>query len=373
MKSGLSFLVISILFSTSVFAAGQIQIAYSPYTISQPGSYIVVSDLTVAANANCITIETSDVTLDLNGHTLSGAGKNQGTSSSGSAIYSDYSDIAVTNGIIRDFRWNALNVEGGNDQITHLRALDNGTNGIDVGSNSLVEDCIASNNGSSGIVTYSGSVVKNNTANGNGYGLFIQNDSSIIGNTVTDSLYFGIFASSNEVIVNNSISSNLGDGVQSGEGCTVIGNSIISNSGLGIYTAHGSLIKDNTISNNHSHGIWATSNCLVSGNLIKRNGNGSGVGAGIYCQSTSNVIEYNVINSNDTGLLIIQSDNYIANNKLNRNTLNMSTVAGNFFGTGDNANVEFYFSPNYFIKRFVGFDISVMRETPTVVLRDLIW
>jgi len=63
-----------------VFAAGQIDIAYSPYTITQPGSYIVVNDLTTAPNLDCIDITTSNVTLDLNGHTLYGAGSTTGSS-----------------------------------------------------------------------------------------------------------------------------------------------------------------------------------------------------------------------------------------------------------------------------------------------------
>lgn len=89
MKESVAFSLLSLLFCGSVFAAGQIDIAYSPYTITNPGSYIVVKDLTTAQNLDCIDIITPNVTLDLNGHSLYGSGSSAGSSSSstGSGIY----------------------------------------------------------------------------------------------------------------------------------------------------------------------------------------------------------------------------------------------------------------------------------------------
>ena len=172
----------------------------------------------------------------------------------------------------------------------------------------------------------------------------------------------------NVVMNNNAISDNPGEGILSGEGCTFIGNSIINNGGTGLYTAHGSLIKDNTVSRNASHGIWATSNCFVSGNLCKKN-----TDAGIYCQTTSSVVEFNVLAKNGTGIKVDQPGNYIANNKLTRNTLSFSTVSGNFIATGDNANIIYYFSANGFMTRITGFDVPSLRESPQTILRNLRW
>src|SRR5277367_6834598 len=114
--------ILAILFSTilltgTVFATGQIDIAYSPYTISNPGSYIVVKDLTTAINLNCITITTSNVTLDLNGHTLYGFGTTfsfSGTYGTGImattvAIVASttaflVTNVSITNGTIMNFK-----------------------------------------------------------------------------------------------------------------------------------------------------------------------------------------------------------------------------------------------------------------------------
>src|SRR5208283_2723366 len=100
----------SVMLASMVYADGQINIAYSPYTISIPGSYIVVKNLTTAINLNAITINTSDVTIDLNGHTLYGPGTTAG--SGGDGIHSDTGDnITVTNGAIRNFNGNGINLE----------------------------------------------------------------------------------------------------------------------------------------------------------------------------------------------------------------------------------------------------------------------
>lgn len=74
MKQFLVSLIGVMLLGSLVSAAGLIDIAYSPYTISNAESYIVVSNLTTLTNQIAILILYSNVTLDLNGHTLYGAG-----------------------------------------------------------------------------------------------------------------------------------------------------------------------------------------------------------------------------------------------------------------------------------------------------------
>lgn len=45
-----------------------------PYTITEPGSYYLTGNMTMVAQGNAITIDADNVTLDLNGFTLDGAG-----------------------------------------------------------------------------------------------------------------------------------------------------------------------------------------------------------------------------------------------------------------------------------------------------------
>ena len=83
---------------------GQIDIATLPYTISQPGSYVVVKDLTLSTTgADGITITANNVTLDLNGHTLTGPGKYAGSYDRGITVPGYLTNVEVRNGTVRNW------------------------------------------------------------------------------------------------------------------------------------------------------------------------------------------------------------------------------------------------------------------------------
>lgn len=69
-----SVLALGLLAGASVQAAGPIELTECPTSfITEPGKYVLVSDLTVDPTHNaCIGIEGSGVTVDLNGHTITG-------------------------------------------------------------------------------------------------------------------------------------------------------------------------------------------------------------------------------------------------------------------------------------------------------------
>ena len=69
-----------------------------PFTVSNPGSFYLAANLTGAAGTNGITITTNDVTLDLNGFTLTGAGSNNGVDIVGKRL-----NVVVRNGAIRNW------------------------------------------------------------------------------------------------------------------------------------------------------------------------------------------------------------------------------------------------------------------------------
>ena len=120
------------------FADGQIDIATVPYVISQPGSYILVKDLTATSNQTALSISTSNVTLDLNGHTLYGAGSTTGTTGYGILASSLTENINIYNGVIRDFRLDGIHLEGINNQVHLNRVYANGSTGIYVSGSGMV-------------------------------------------------------------------------------------------------------------------------------------------------------------------------------------------------------------------------------------------
>src|SRR5438874_1365585 len=73
-------------------------ISTAPFTITTSGSYYLTQNLTVAS-ATAITISASNVTLDLNGFTISST-ESPAASSSGILIASGLSNVTIVNGLI---------------------------------------------------------------------------------------------------------------------------------------------------------------------------------------------------------------------------------------------------------------------------------
>ena len=81
----------------SVVAAGGF-----PFTITQPGSYKLIGNLVVPANTSGILIQSNDVTLDLNGFSITGAVvcDNQGDNCTGQPTGADTSGVEAVLGFV---------------------------------------------------------------------------------------------------------------------------------------------------------------------------------------------------------------------------------------------------------------------------------
>lgn len=129
---------------STVMAAGGF-----PYAITQPGSYKLSGNLTVAApNTDAIDINVENVTLDLNGFIISGPGNSPVI---GAGIFSSKLNITLKNGTITGFA-TGVNFAGG-ALVSDMSATRNTTGfvigfGASVGSRtgSVVTRCSASLN-----------------------------------------------------------------------------------------------------------------------------------------------------------------------------------------------------------------------------------
>jgi parallel beta-helix repeat protein len=397
MKSSLIILSLVVLLVTLVYADGQIDISYSPYTISRPGSYIVVCDLTTAQDFNCITIATSNVTIDLNGHTLFGPGTTAGAGSGrGISADTNYTNIVVKNGTIRDFRHVGLRLFSTNNQVINIRAYANLSNGLSIYSGSLIKDNIADGNANLGIFAAGGSTVTGNIATNNaGYGgISVSFGCLVTGNTAYNNTgSYGIYANIGSTITGNSVYNNSQDGIYVLGGCTIIGNSVYknghngisadtsstildntcySNSWSGITTTQ-SLVKINTCKNNGFNGISVANDCMVLDNFCHGNTN-----AGIRCSGSGNTVENNLIKNNNIGLWIDIAGNFYASNRASGNTLsNYSTSGAQTDGGTINTaltNVSFYYQPNPVIQQIAGFELPTLHEAEaTTPIRSIRW
>lgn len=110
------------------------------FIITQPGSYYLAGDVDAGIGQNGIFIGSSDVTLDLNGFTLSGQG-------AGKAVVVDGQSVWIRNGAING--WGEGGIEGSSSpglRISHinfLRCDEFAVRGGVARENSVIEDCVA--------------------------------------------------------------------------------------------------------------------------------------------------------------------------------------------------------------------------------------
>lgn len=242
----------------------RIPISSVPYTISRCGSFYLTGCLTGIAGANGITINASDVTLDLRGFALVGVG----ASLDGIRVTGSRTNIAIFNGIVRDWRNDGIDCSSAfNSQLRELRTSNNSFEGMQVGTGGLVVDCTSQSNGQ--------------------------------------------------------------DGIDAGNDCTIRGCTTSANLLSGIAADNACNISDCSASGNTRHGIEVIGSCRVVNNTCDGNGVGASVGAGIQVSGTENRIEDSNVTGNDVGLDINGSANVVANNTVRGNTDNYDFATGN--------------------------------------------
>ncbi len=200
-----------------------------PYKITaanNSGSYRLTGNLSAPAGTDAIDVSASNVTIDLNGFSITGNGS--------VGINAVRDDITVENGTVTGF----------------------GT-GVDVGEFGIVRNVHADANGD-GIIVGLNSLVKGCTAN-NG----------------TDATGSGISASGVSVISGNTASGNANDGIDcAANACVISGNTANSNSSTGIdCKGSGCLISGNTVHNNKSGIASSDTSTGYAENVLKNTTN----------------------------------------------------------------------------------------------------
>lgn len=383
MKRAVFLFCVALLLSGRIFAGdGKIDVrptGAETLTISSPGSYVLTDHVTMTASVTCVNITSSDVTLDLNGHTITG-----NASVTSGINGASMGRIHVFNGTIRNFgnkgvilgsycRLRDVTIESSGDNgletgegshIFRVNAVSNKGNGIKTGSHSLVESCTARSNGSKGgrAGIYAGNYCtikdcvssgNSNTANTNvdSYGIYAGAGSTIFNNacfsnnnstTYNGGEAYGIYASSGSTVANNVCFQNQGInqgtdaiGIYAGSGSNVTGNTSSDNmasgdggDSIGISCGADSVIKDNNCRTNHAHGstlanaigIAATSNSIITGNNCTDN-NGTVSSVGIRVGANGCRVENNLCSEHTdgsgTGIYVYSS---LSNSSILKNT-----------------------------------------------------
>jgi parallel beta-helix repeat protein len=276
-----------------------------PYTISEPGSYYLTTNLTGGFRQDGITVNADDVTIDLNGFTLTGWGV-----AAGHGIYqaSTRRNLRVHNGKV--VQWGGgegVYASGKNNQLDHIQAATN-RQGIHAGTGSTISDCSAYKNTGDGIVGGTGSTIS--------------------GCTVRQNTLNGIYAGAGSTISGCTAYKNTGHGINAESGSTISGCTAYNNTLDGVNALSGCTISGCTASFNTGDGIQVSGDSQLTGNTCDSNGSG-GDGAGIYVTGSQNRIDSNNVTDNDRGIDVDAAGNLIIRNSASGNATDYDIAANN--------------------------------------------
>jgi hypothetical protein len=206
--AGALLIALALLPAASAFAQGEIVVTQSntiagnvtpgdppgfPAVLSQPGSYVLGSNLAPGAGLDAILVTAPDVTIDLNGFRIS-AGPAGGANNARIGVYTISDRLTVKNGTIGAFElagiwangrgylvvenvrivngyYGIYNANAEHTRIQNSTIATNLSAGITCGRSCHVEGNVVSRNGASGIAMISGTVLGNTIMNNTGFGI----------------------------------------------------------------------------------------------------------------------------------------------------------------------------------------------------------
>jgi hypothetical protein len=288
-----------------------------PVILDSPGSYRLTTSLVVPdAETAGIFINADDVTLDLNGFSISGPTSCTGgfppltcsPTGNGDGVWTIGSRTTITNGSIVGMGQDGIRVNQEAARIHNIHVSNSGRIGISAGPAAIVTGVTAYNNGQTGISAGFSSVLNGNTSS--------LNDDD------------GFNTSGGVTLKGNSATHNGGSGIATSFDCTVAGNTVENNGEHGISACTGSNVYDNVAGYNSGDGIRIDS-CFVGGSAgtgaVSRNTVLGNSGNGISVDTNSSVVGNTAPQNTGFGLVMGNGTGYV-NNVVNSNT--GGTVSG---------------------------------------------
>ena len=289
----------------------RVPIDHVPFTISTPGSYFLIKNVTGPANTtgNGITISSNDVTLDLNGFSVTGtvADSSQAHGFGINVSLNPAHNIVIRNGVVREWNYGVTADGAHQSRIEGVRALNNNWDGIRGGSDTTITDSSSASNLEYGIVSFGGTV----------------QHSEVDGNTKA-----GIFVTDNAVVTDNSVHNGLGDGIDVANNEDVEGNSVVANAGQGIVSSGDTdVIKDNLVKASGTNGINVLNSSTVEGNTVVGNNASASGASGLLVAGTYNTIAANHVTLNIANDITVTGDrNLVRGNSTNHGITNSGSL-----------------------------------------------
>jgi parallel beta-helix repeat protein len=330
--------------------------ATAQYVISEPGSYYLTGPINGVPGKAGIEVSASNVTIDLRGQTISGAGTDGigvptprvnvevygGTIDrcGGAGIFAD----VVTGGAFRNLRLTRNTgpglVAGPMSVVELCQASANQAEGILAGDRVVIAGCVASGNTGTGIWAGLTSQVTRCTSSGNQNGFVLSHNSTVSDCSAVDSTNNGFRLLNTTTITNCSAATNGTAGFYAEVGNTITNCTANGNTWQGFRVGEGNRIAGCNANQNGRDGINAGDACVIVDNNCVWNGR-SAPGAGIHLVSSRNRVEGNTLTLNPVAVAADVGLNTIVRNYLSANTTDFTLAPGNALGTVLTVNATF--------------------------------
>ncbi len=330
-------------------------ISTSPFTITEPGSYIVTQDLiNTVDDTDVIRVEASDVTVDLGGFRLTAdmtPDDNIVNRRQGIFVSNGNSNVRVMNGHVDSVGADGIDAAACTGCIFENLTITNSRfAGLVTGESAVVSNVIASFNGDDGIEADNSTVIAFSTVQGNGNSGFASVNGStrglgisIINCTAFENEQAGFELDEGATVIGSVANDNLEQGFDIDGNATVQESSAFDN-GLNGFDIVNGMLRDNVAaqngtlatSQNDDNGFRVSANSYLINNHAYEND-----GAGIRVTSSDVTIENNTAIDNDrAGIESRLGDTgnattgslYIRNRAAGNSTANFDIAAGNSFG-----------------------------------------
>jgi hypothetical protein len=304
--------------------------ATNSFIITQSGSYYLTGNLTGASGLTGISITADNVTVDLNGFSLVGAGNNNTGIDSGNRT-----NVTLTNGTIRSWQ-TGISSTGSKVRVEKIRAVANSSKGFALALDSQVSDCVVEGS-TTGITTGMSCTIDNCSIAFGGTGINAGTLNTISNCRVRNGSATGIVTNTQCVIQKTLVVNNGGKGIDTAtvagsyhgttiEHCQVLGNAGISVELGGSCILHDSVIEpastaDGVFMGSTLSGAW------IYNNQIRR---AVATRAGIRCGGSDTRIDSNTFSNNSNALVMTvgSSGNFITRNVFAFNATNYTNSGG---------------------------------------------
>lgn len=237
-----------------------------PYTILQPGSYVLTGNLVATPGQRGIVIDAENVTLDLGGFELNGGSVGTDAIYVNPPAFGERQNLSVFNGVIRGWSGAAIDFNAASN--SSIRAL-------------KVREC------SSGIMANYATQVADCSVE------YVFGTGIRVGNTCSISNCTTLFA--------------FGAGIETGYNCTVRGCAVELSSGPGYRLGEGSALADcvsrgNNVGKGNAPGVQAATGCTITGCVSSNN-----IGDGYSLDARCTIANSAAINNVGAGISVFGS------------------------------------------------------------------